>query len=91
MTTTLEKVGLAICSPTGHVPCKEVCGECNRRARAAIQALMKPPSEEMLQRGGRLVALWADELPQDSDHEELARDCWDAMLQAILDEQKETA
>lgn len=64
MTTTLEKVGLAICSPTGHVPCKEVCGECSRRARAAIQALMD--------HGGK-------------------GSYWDCRLQAILDEQKETA
>ena len=87
MTTTLEKVARAMWESVEDIPWKHAVEPAKRltymEARAAIQALMEP-SEQIMGAGmnARLM-LTDDELEY--------MPIWRAMLQAILDEQKETA
>ena len=91
MTTTLEKVIVAQCNavapseapvsrPCFYPKCHRKCREtAEAEARAAIQALMKP-SEHMLGSAAN------------TPHMQLvAKAHYQAMLQAILDEERETA
>ena len=104
MTTTLEKVARAIAQQIQPLPYDELPP--HRKAvfpraewskvcmddivRAAIQALMSPGDEAIIA-GGWHFGAEAHQLPQDDHHDAKAVECFNAMLQAILDEEKETA